>query len=55
MSKTRYPKQFTHGGFCDWKHENSRLISHETFKEHLNSMIILAFRSKELGRTCETK
>lgn len=48
MSKTR--NQFTHGGFCDWKHANDRLISHETSKDHLNSVISVASRSKELGR-----
>ncbi|XP_065664481.1 uncharacterized protein LOC136086134 [Hydra vulgaris] len=48
MSKTR--SQFTHDGFCDWKHADNRLISHETSKDHLNSVINLAVRSKELGR-----
>ncbi|XP_065664704.1 uncharacterized protein LOC136086337 [Hydra vulgaris] len=48
MSKTR--SQFTHDGFYDWKHANNRLISHETSKDHLNSVINLAVRSKELGR-----
>jgi hypothetical protein len=48
MSKTR--SQFTHGGFCDWKHADNRLISHETSKDHLNSVINLAVRSKELNR-----
>ncbi|XP_050535007.1 uncharacterized protein LOC126902026 [Daktulosphaira vitifoliae] len=48
ISKTR--SQFIHGGSCDWKHADNRLISHETFKDHLNSVINLAIRSKELGR-----
>lgn len=48
MSKTC--NQFTNGGFCDWKHANNRLISHKTSKNHLNTVIALAFRSKELGR-----
>ncbi|XP_050061579.1 uncharacterized protein LOC126551671 [Aphis gossypii] len=47
ISKT---SQFTHDGFCDWKHADNRLISHETSKDHLNSVINLAVRSKELGR-----
>ncbi|XP_065664567.1 uncharacterized protein LOC136086211 [Hydra vulgaris] len=48
MSKTR--SQFTHDGFCDWKHADNRLISHETSKDHLNYVINLAVRSKEIGR-----
>ncbi|XP_065658754.1 zinc finger MYM-type protein 1-like [Hydra vulgaris] len=48
MSKTR--SQFTHDGFCDWKHADNRLTSHKTSKGHLNSVINLAVRSKELGR-----
>ncbi|XP_065651225.1 uncharacterized protein LOC136079417 [Hydra vulgaris] len=48
MSKTC--SQFTHDGFCDWKHADNRLISHETSKDHLNSVINLAVRSRELGR-----
>lgn len=48
MSNTR--TQFTHGGFCDWKHVNARLLAHKTSKGHLNCVVTLAFRSKELGR-----
>lgn len=48
ISKIR--SQFTHGCFCDWKHASNRLISHGTFKDHLNSVIKLTARSKELGR-----
>ncbi|XP_065675645.1 zinc finger MYM-type protein 5-like [Hydra vulgaris] len=48
MPKTR--SQFTHDGFCDWKHADNRLISHETSEDLLNSVINLAVRSKELGR-----
>ena len=26
--------QFTHGGFCDWKHASNRLSDHESSKSH---------------------
>ena len=42
--------QFTYGGFCDWKHANTRLMDHETSKEHLNAVVNFARRSKEVGR-----
>lgn len=38
--------QFTHEGFCDWKHVDNRLICHETYKDNLNSVINVAVRSK---------
>ena len=29
--------QFTHGGFCDWKHASNRLSDHERSKSHRRS------------------
>ena len=42
--------QFTHGGFCDWKHASDRLSDHERSKSHLDAVVALAHRAKEPGR-----
>ena len=42
--------QFTHGGFCDWKHASDRLSDHERSKSHLDAVVALAHRAKEAGR-----
>lgn len=37
-------------GFCNWKHASERLISHETSKIHVDSVVAFSIRSKELAR-----
>ena len=41
--------QLTHDGFCDWRHASVRLTEHETSKNHIDAVIGLARRAKELG------
>jgi hypothetical protein len=41
--------QLTHDGFCDWRHASARLAEHETSKDHLEAVVGLARRAKELG------
>lgn len=43
------PIQLTHDGFCDWRHASARLAEHETSKDHLDAVVGLARRAKELG------
>ena len=38
------PIQLTHDGFCDWRN-----AEHETSKDHLDAVVGLARRAKELG------
>ncbi|XP_065651119.1 52 kDa repressor of the inhibitor of the protein kinase-like [Hydra vulgaris] len=44
MSKTC--SQFTHDGFCDWKHADNRIISHETSKDSKRLVSIITFICK---------
>ncbi|KAE9521909.1 hypothetical protein AGLY_017716 [Aphis glycines] len=39
----------SNNGYCDWKHASERLRQHETSKEHLQAVIILSQRGKEIG------
>lgn len=41
--------QLIQGGFCDWKHANIRLAEHDTAKYHLDAVVGLARRARELG------
>ena len=41
--------QFTHSGFCDWRHASTRPAEHETSKDRLEAVVRLARRTKELG------
>ncbi|XP_065672025.1 zinc finger MYM-type protein 5-like [Hydra vulgaris] len=42
--------QFTHNGFCDWKHATDRLSSHEQSKDHIEAVWKTASRAKKAGR-----
>lgn len=39
----------SNNGYCDWKHASERLRQHEASKEHLQTIIILSQRGKEIG------
>lgn len=41
--------QLTENGYCDWKHASSRLCEHEISKDHLDAVVRVARRAKELG------
>lgn len=43
-------KHLSHDGFADWKNANKRFVEHEQCTDHLNAVIALLYRSKELGR-----
>ena len=38
----------THDGFGHWKHANERFVEHEQSKDHLDAVVALLHRSKEL-------
>ena len=40
----------TPDGFGDWKSANEGFVEHEQSKDHLDALITLLHRSKELGR-----
>ena len=42
--------QFTHDGFCDWKHASDRLGVHEQSKDHIQAVLSAASRAKKAGR-----
>ena len=42
--------QFTHDGFCDWKHGTDRLSSHEQSKDYIETVWKAASRTKKAGR-----
>lgn len=39
----------SNNGYCDWKHASKRLRQHEASKEHLQAVITLSQRGKEIG------
>lgn len=39
----------SNNGYCDWKHASERLRQHEASKKHLQAVIILSQREKEVG------
>lgn len=39
----------SNNGYCDWKHASERLHQHETSKEHLQAVIKLSQRGREIG------
>lgn len=36
-------------GFCDWKHAAEKLSQHETSKHHLEAIIAINHREREIG------
>ena len=45
--------QLSNDGYTDWKHASTRLSEHETSKEHLESVLSLANRTKITGKIDE--
>ena len=41
--------QFTHDGFCDWKHAHDRLDAHEQSKDHIQAVLSAASRATKAG------
>lgn len=44
-----FPNQLTRDGYCDWRHASTRLAEHERSKDHIEAVIGLARRAKEVG------
>lgn len=42
--------QFTHDGFCDWKHASDRLGVHEQSKDHIQAVLSATSHEKKSGR-----
>ena len=42
--------QFTHDGFCDWKHANDRLGAHEQSIAYIQAVLSAASRATNAGR-----
>lgn len=47
--KSSSKNQLSHDGYCDWRHASFRLAEHERSKDHIEAVVGLARRAKELG------